>query len=321
MLRHLKTFFPIATLFLLPLSVFLFLLNITPSFAETKLKIPAEYGELIYQSNPRSPGQLFIIGMSHRDSLTRLNGSKTSRVQAEVYKVGDWLIRNQGLELLLPEGFFKDKTAKIEKRDLKSVSENRSKCPEPFDIKALEEQLADDKVFVNAEMLLKEHHQLRIQQVEDKALYQDVTKGIFRLVSSGNNNDGCDYSLLKSEMDFLQERRTAAMLQRAPEVIDSEFREGNIRERKAIFTIGMSHLCTIINYLNANRIIVQSPLSSSNKGEKYVAGLNLSKENFGVSVIIPRTMANDQKALEMNKLHTVVTQFRKQSLALLPLVP
>jgi len=28
-----------------------------------------------------------------------------SRVQAEVYQIGDWLIHNQDLELLLPEGF------------------------------------------------------------------------------------------------------------------------------------------------------------------------------------------------------------------------
>jgi len=301
--------------------VSLFLFNVTPSSAETKLHIPAEYGELVYQSNPGSPCQLFIIGMSHRDSLTRLNGSNTSMVQAEVYKVGDWLIHNQGLELLLPEGFFKDKTAKIERKGLKFLPENGSKCPEPLDIKALIEQLSNDKVFVNAEMLLKEHHQLRIQQVEDKALYQDVTKGIFRLVSAGKNNDSCDYSLLRSELDYLQERRTAAMLQRVPEVIDSELREGNIKGRKAILTIGMSHLCTIINYLNANRIIVQSPPGGSSKSEKYVADLNLSKENFGVSVILPRTLANDQKVLEMNKLDAVLAQFRKQSLALLPLAP
>ena len=321
MLRYPKTSCPIAGCCFLLLSVSLFLFNITPSSAETKLKILAEYGELIYQSNPGSPYQLFIIGMSHRDSLTRLNGSNTSRVQAEVYKVGDWLVRNQGLELLLPEGFFKEKTARIEKRDLKFVSGIRSKCPEPLDIRVLEEQLANDKVFVNAEMLLKEHHQLRLQQVEDKALYQDVTKGILRLVNAGKNNDGCDYSLLKSELDYLQDRRTAAMLQRVPEVIDSELREGKIKGRKAIFTIGMSHLCTIINTLNANKIIVQSPLGSPGKGEKYVADLNLSKENFGVSVIIPRTLANDQKVLEMSKLDTVLSQFRKQSLALLPLVP
>ena len=321
MLKYPKIFCFAGGCCLLLVGVPFFLLNTTPSAAETKLSIPAEYGQVVYQSNPGSPYQLFIIGMSHRDSLTRLNGRNTSRVQAEVYKVGDWLVRNQGLELLLPEGFFKDSPAKIGKKGPKFLPPDKTKCPEPLDIKVLEEQLSNDKVFVNAEILLKEHHQLRIQQIEDKDLYQDVTKGILRLVGAGRNNEICDYSLLKSELDYLQERRTAAMLQRAPEVIDRELREGYIKEKKAIFTIGMSHLCIIINYLNANKIVVQPvPGSSisSIKNDKYVADLNLSKENFGVSVIIPRTLANDQKVLEMNKLDTALAQFKKQSLSPVP---
>ena len=269
------------------------LLGASSSPAKTDLNIPTEYGELIYQCNGKSPSQIFIIGLNHRDSLTRLNGAHTPRVQAEVYKIGDWLIHQQGCELLLPEGFFKTRTAGVEK------AKGPAK-PVVDDMKSLEERLADNRVFVNAEMLLKEHHPLRLQQVEDKARYDAVGAGIQKMVNGADRSS--DYLVLKSELDYLQERRTAAMLQKIPEIVDLEVKQGSIKNRKAIFTIGLSHLHKIISYLSRSRIAVYSPLLTSDKSRDYVAELDLFKANFGVSVIIPRTLANDQKVLELNKL-------------------
>jgi len=293
---------------LLFLTLFSFLLP-APSNAETNLKIPIEYGEVIYRFNEKSPKQIFIIGISHRDSLTCLNGDNTSRVQAEVYKIGDWLIHNQGLELLLPEGFFKNISTKIEKKNINAQERGRT-CAS-LDMKVLEEKVSDNKTYVNAEMLLKENHPLRLKQVEDKGLYDAVRNSLLKLVSCGN--DLSHYSLLKSELDYLQEKRTATMLQKIPEIVEGEFGQGNIKGRKAIFTIGMSHLNKIIRYLNENRIKIYAPLFISNGNEDYIAQLNLQKENFGVSVIIPKTLATDQKILEINKLDKMVTDFRKKS--------
>lgn len=289
---------------LLLLALFSFL-SITPSNAQTILKIPAEYGEIIYRFNEKSPNQIFIIGISHRDSLTCLNGENTSRVQAEVYKIGDWLIHHQGLELLLPEGFFVSKTGKIGK-EKSEVPERRGDCTELLDLKVLEEKLSDNKTYVNAEMLLKENHPLRLRQVEDKGFYDAVRNGLLKLVNC--REDDSRYSALKTELDYLQEKRTAAMLQKIPELVEVEFRQGNIKSRKAIFTIGTSHLHKIIRYLNENRIKIDGPLFASTRSEDYIAELNLLKENFGVSIIIPRTLAADQKTLEMNKLDKIVTR-------------
>jgi len=72
-------------LFLLS-ALFSFLL-ITPSNAQTIPEIPAQYGEIIYRFNEKSPNQIFVIGLSHRDALTCFNGANTSRVQAEIYKL------------------------------------------------------------------------------------------------------------------------------------------------------------------------------------------------------------------------------------------
>ena len=271
--------------------------------------IPAQYGEVIYRFNEKSPNQIFIIGMSHMDSLSCLNGENTSRVQAEVYKIGDWLIHNQNLELLLPEGFFTSKTGKMEKENLKALERKRS-CGE-LDFKVLEEKLSDNKTYVNAEMLLNDYHQLWMRQVENKGLYDAARDSLVKLL---NCREGpSQYSIMKSGVDYLQERRAAAMLQKIPEIIEAEFRQGNIKNRKAIFTIGISHLHNIIRYQNEKRIRIYAPLTASNGSEDYLSELNLLKDNFGVSIILPRTLLNDQKILKINRLDKIIPPSSKLS--------
>ena len=294
------------------LSLLLLLFSFLPigsSHAETILKIPAEYGQIVYQFNEKSPNQIFIIGISHRDALTCLNGDNTSRVQAEIYKIGDWLIHTQGLELLLPEGFFRSASTEIQKENI-NAPERGNGCSS-LNMKALEKRLSDNKIYVNAEMLLKENHPLRLRQIEDKDLYEAVRNHLFKLASCRDGSG--DHSLLKSELEYLQEKRTAAMLQKIPQMVNDEFRQGNIEYRKAIFTIGMFHLHHIITYLNEQRIKIHAPPLASNGREDYMSELNLQKENFGVSVIIPRTLANDRKILEINELNDIVGKCQSTS--------
>ncbi len=269
--------------------------------------IPSEYGEVIYRYNEKSPSQLFIIGMSHRDSISRLNGPNTSRVQAEVYKLGEWLIQNRGLELLLPEGFFKKKVRVAKELSPPDV---KGHPPEPLDIKIAEKKLSDTTSFINAEMLLMKNYHLRTQQVEDPKWYDAVGCSIRKLASSGNS---CDYYVVRSELDYLQERRTAALLQRIPGIIDEEYHKGDIKRKRALLTIGMSHLDKIIKYLDESKIRIYSPLVHPDRNEDYVADLNLLKENFGVSIIIPQTLAHDPKILAINKLDKAVEKCRRRS--------
>jgi hypothetical protein len=282
------------------------LLNRAPApCAETNLNIPAEYGEVIYRSNPESPNQLFIIGMSHRDSLTRTNGENTSRVQAEVYQIGNWLIHTQGVRLLLPEGFFKNPSAPIGKLD---VPDSTGSCADLPDLKALEARLSDDQTYVNAEMLLKEDHSLRVRQVEDLPLYQEVRDGLLKLVSGGGK--GCDPEVSIAELDYLQAKRTAVMLQNIPHVVEEEFRQGAIRNEKAIFTVGMSHIHSIIQYLKERKITVRAPPLPSNGHKNFIANLELQKENFGIFVILPRTLSDNPEILRINQLDQITVDPR-----------
>jgi len=282
-----------------------FLLSIRPSNAETNLPIPSDYGEVVYRMNEESPNQIFIIGISHRDSLTCLNGDITSRVQAEVFKIGDWLIHNQGLGLLLPEGFFST-IPKVEKNNTRAA-EKESTCASD-DMRVLEKKLSNDKVYVNAEMLLKETHPIRLRQVEDKSLYDAVRANIVKLVKS--QGPACDYSVVNSELDYLQEKRTAAMLQKIPEIVNDEFQRGNIKSRKAIFTVGLYHIHEIIRFLNENGITIHAPKPASAGIKDYSAELSLLKENFGITIILPNILTRDQKILEINKLTEIIRQSR-----------
>ena len=281
----------------------------SPRLDQSSPTLPAHYGEVIFRYNEKSPKQVFIIGMSHRDTLTRGNASQTSRVQAEVYKIGDWFIHNEGGQLLLPEGFFKTKPTGLKEANdkIKRGLENKDTCLGLTDFKTLQERLADDQIFVNAEMLLKESHPLRLKQVENWALYESVCKTLLKLASS--DKDSCDPSLLP-ELDYLQQKRLAAMLQKIPEVIDEEFQHKEIKEQKAIFTIGMMHVHWIIEWLNEKKIMIQSPVTGSEKGKEHTAQLNLSKDNFGISVILPRTLADNQELLRTHRLDKIVAQSR-----------
>jgi len=287
------------------------LLNFSLSLAQTGLStIPADLGQVIYRCNQRSPNQLFIIGIAHRDSLTGLSIPNVLRVQAEVYKLGQWLIQNERCELLLPEGFFATPASNSGKEQRRATDEKLS-CPESIDLKALEEKLSDNRSFVNAELLLKTNYPLKLRQVEDLKFHRAVGDLIRKLVECGNDNS--EYIRVRLELDSLQERRTADMLQKIPQIIQAEFQEGNIKAQKAIFTIGLSHLPQIIRSLEENKVWIYSPHVGKDENKDYAADLNLKKENFGVSIILPQTLARDRKTLQMTGVEEIIAQHRRVS--------
>ena len=271
---------------------------------------PGEYGEIIYRLNEESLDQLYIIGMSHRDTRSRANGDTTARAQAEAYKIGEWLVRNKMIELVLPEGFFrKPKTA--DQEIVVMVGRDNARPGEQLDIKEVEKRLSDDSTFMNAELLLKEHCSVKMRQVEDRGLYDAVIDGISRFESCGD--DPHERYALKEEVEYLQQRRTADMLQRVPEIIDNELRKGGIRSRRALLTIGLNHIYEIIKYLQNRRITVYSPLFGMVEHEDYSAEMNLLMENFGITVIIPRALADNQDILVRTRLDKIIEQSRRQS--------
>ena len=265
--------------------------------------LPPGYGRVIYRRPGRSDRHIFIIGNSHRNALTRRNGANTVQTQVELYKIGEWLIQTEGVELLLPEGFFQRAPDGREppSRSVAPRREAEQEEPEQKHVattRPLEELFSDDALQLSAEMVLKARFGLQIHQVEDEKLYFAVGDC---LRTAQSLNGGYNPIFFDMELDYLQERRTVAMLQNIPGAVEAEFQSGHIQSRKAVFTIGMNHLDEIIRYLEENRISIASPLASTPAGD-YEARLLLSDRDYGVTVILPRALLEDKQALQLTKL-------------------
>jgi hypothetical protein len=257
------------------------------------VSIPSEYGQVIYRSNAKSDHHLYIVGMSHRDTFTRANGNITVQSQIEVYRIAEWLIQNEGLSLLLPEGFFSSKKeADVPYKNAAGLS---------LDASTLERRLGDDSVYTNAEMLLMDSYPVRSLQVEDMEFYNSVTERV-RLLEE-NRNDPYQYLFTMSSLKYLEARRVAAMLQNIPPAIASRLRNQNVKNQKALFTIGMNHISEIIEFIKRDRIKIDAPAFSA--FDDYAADLTLSEENYGITIIIPRTLADNHEILKLTKLHTI----------------
>ncbi len=252
-------------------------------------EIPHKYGEVIFSINEGGPNQIYVIGLSHRDALTRANGKDTVKSGVQVYRIGEWLIQNKDYELLLPEGFF-SKEDSDEKDNFIKIAASENARGVSFDTKSLEEKLGKEDVFINAEMLLMESYGIKILQVEDLNLYNAAREKIGLLGKYDKGSFEAQY--IRFELDYLQEIRTATMLQSMPEVIGEEHRTGMIKNKKAIFTIGMSHIPAIVKYLKQKRIEIASPAFSAY--DDYSSEVKLLEQNFGVTVIIPRTLVKLQ---------------------------
>ena len=238
--------------------------------------LPAEFGEVVYTCNEASPKQLYIVGIRHADTLT--GGPPGTRgVEAEVYEIGKWLVENRGVGLVLPEGFLEESLRR------------------PKDSRPPESSSADGGP-VHAESLLRRDLHVLLRQVEDERLYQEVHSGIQRLSTC---NDGLEERfIIRCELDYHQQRRAGSMLQRVPDILEEEFQGGRIRERKALLTIGLSHLSRMIDHFSGGRVYIPPPLFTSVKYEGVTEELQLTRHDFGVTVIVPRSLARDPEIIK-----------------------
>jgi hypothetical protein len=267
------------------------------------LDMPLEYGEVIYRINAQSPKQLYIIGISHRDPDSGANSGTTVQTQMEIFRIGEWLKKNQQLNLLLPEGYFKGN--KTSPSDLQAALQAINPFhPGKLENSFLQEKLAADKPFINAEMLLMEHHSIRACQVEDRKTYDAVRTSLGKLrTAKAQPSESADNI---AELRYLQEVRTAQLLQNIPAVIEDEFHNGSIGNRTALFTIGLNHIKDIFRYIENDGISIVPPSALNIQPDILKTKLNLLKTGYGVTIIIPRTLANDRNLLKMTDIDQIL---------------
>ncbi len=248
----------------------------------TEQRLPNEYGRVIYQKNQDATNQIFIIGQSHRSGLNGKNGQHTVQAQMEIYRIGEWLIRQKKVELLLPEGFFQ-----------KGVVHNDAPgrlfanyVPDTLDTDRLRSLLQDTRQFVSADTLLSAQYPIRLGQVEDEKLYQTVSQLMRKL---GNQNEELDRAYFEELNDY-QRKRTAIMLQNIPFAVESVFQRGDIENKHAIFTIGMAHIADILEFLDTKTRKI-----AGNDDLHFSPAFDLREEGYGVTVILPKSLAENGK--------------------------
>lgn len=256
--------------------------------------LPNEYGRIIYQKNQDATNQIFIIGQSHRSGVNGKNGPQTVQAQMEIYRIGEWLIRQKKVELLLPEGFFQ-----------KGVVQNDAPgrpygnyAPTTLDSESLKSQLQDTRRFVSADTLLSAQYPICLGQVEDEELYQAVSHLMRKL---GNQNEDLNHAFFEELNDY-QRKRTAIMLRNIPFAVESVFQRGDIENKHAIFTIGIAHVADILEFFHAKTggIAGNDDLLSS-------PALDLLNEGYGVTVILPRSLAEDGDVLRLTRLEQLAS--------------
>ncbi len=250
---------------------------------------PNEYGRVVYQKNQDATNQIFIIGQSHRSGVNGKNDQHTVQTQMEIYRIGEWLIRQKKVEILLPEGFFQKGIVQndAQGRPFANYTSNS------LDSERLRSLLQDTRRFVSADILLSAQYPMRLGQVEDEELYQTVSHLMRKL---GNRNEDLNRAFFEELSDY-QRKRTAIMLQNIPFAVESVFQRGDVENKHAIFTIGMAHIADILEFLHAKtgKIAGNDDLLSS-------PAFDLLEEGYGVTVILPKSLAEDDKVLRLTRL-------------------
>lgn len=262
--------------------------------------IPPELGEIIYRINPDSPKQLYIVGICHRDPDTGKNNDYTVSTQIEIYRIGEWLNKHARLNLLLPEGYFaQDHTIQ------NPASQNAYAPPAaPFlSDSDLEQLLEEESHFINAEMILMDHLNFRAAQVEDRDVYQSCLDCLAKLQRDIKRT--AKYEAIVDELNYLQDIRTAILLQNIPETIEKVTTKGAVESHSALFTIGLSHLAKIHQFIEEREIAIKYKKKDFFFSKIENSHLNLVNAQYGITIILPRTLADNTSLLQKTGLDTI----------------
>jgi hypothetical protein len=239
----------------------------------SEVQLPEALGEIVYQTKAAASQHIFIIANAHRSAITGANAGDSVQAQIETFRIGEWLIRQNRIDLLLPEGFF----GQMGKAD---VAGERKRL---LDRQTLQAALKDTSKFMNAELLLHNNYGIGLEQIEDRKLYRRARE---RLRASLESQPGI-FQANRAELDYLQKLRTATILQSAPAVIESAYQQGRIAAPNAMLTIGLSHLDDIIAFLKAGEVSIAAMPADIRNFPALGADLEVHKKLVGVTVIVP----------------------------------
>ena len=94
-------------------------------------------------------------------------------------------------------------------------------------------------------------------------------------------------------------------MQKIPSVAQEKFAPGIIPNKQCLFIIGMAHIAEILRFLENERIDLAPLPEDLEKIEP--CELFILKEDYGITIILPRSLAEDKEALRLTSLLGKVT--------------
>lgn len=241
-----------------------------------EFSFPEQLGVIVHQTQASAASQIYIIANGHRSAIDGANTTETVQAQVETFRIGEWLINQKRIDLLLPEGFFGELGPSTE-IDMKNV---------PLHDRELHDALADTTHFVNAELLLHDKYGIGLKQVEDRSLYLNVKELIRSSLNATDKFSFANYF----ELVQLQKQRTAHLLQKVPVVLAEAYQQGRIAAPNAMLTIGLSHLEDIISFLETGEIEMMGRQSASKESSLHQTEHKLIKPRIGITIVVPRSL-------------------------------
>lgn len=264
---------------------------------EPNLSLPASLGKVVYQENEDRENRVYIIAQSHRSAISGKENCDCRKVQAEIYRIGEWLIANEKVEALLPEGFFSDGPDSAGPgQSPRSADAGKALR---LDDASLVARLSDPSGLFNAERLLYATYGLALRQIEDQQLYFTVVGQLRDLLASAQDQR-IDSTCLSS-LEFHQKKRSAVILENIPAALASGQKENEKPIRRAMLTIGLAHVDSMIDFLKNGRVQVIPPPGMKNLLEGYTCDLSRLKQKYAVVVIIPSTLVESRKLLRLSR--------------------
>ncbi len=68
----------------------------------------------------------------------------------------------------------------------------------------------------------------------------------------------------------------------------------------------MNHIKDIFRYIQNDRIHISSPIGLVAQPDFICSSLNLLNTGYGVTIIIPRTLANDHKLVQVTSIDRII---------------
>lgn len=254
---------------------------------------PDTLAKVIYQEKAGSRQQIYIVAQSHRSALSGEIGKDTLQVQAEIYRIGEWLVKNRGLGVLLPEGYFQNRAT-----GASSFGSSQARSDRQSDLSdgVLLKRLAAPDRFVNACLLLHDDFDIALQQIEDKGLHANVC---FLLRELNEPASGEDRSALAAAFEYQQKKRSALLLRNIPEALAKQAGDREPRPANVLLTVGLSHVQKMIDYLKKGRAVIDPATAAADEFTRYSCDLAPLINNYGIIVLLPPTLAKNKDLCQL----------------------